>query len=208
MKCCFTSTETVGLLGTGAQDASTSTFTQLLSSVSSQYRGHAIILTRFLEVSTTSCLGLRYPPPPPLRIPTVFQGLSLIPLLTLLLALLLGLLPIHFLTLSLTPCSRTVNDSISQTITDAPPLLRLSVSAFFRLSHFFTHRLHLLHYHYHHHSSKTIPDSPSCTTTTDLFLSNDRCRLCITAVSKRSNYLLAVPEHFLFVIHLLQPGVS
>ena len=35
LKCCFTSTETVGLLGTGAQDGYPSTFTQLLSSDSS-----------------------------------------------------------------------------------------------------------------------------------------------------------------------------
>ena len=32
VECCFTSTETVGLLGTGAQDVHQSTFTQLLSS--------------------------------------------------------------------------------------------------------------------------------------------------------------------------------
>ena len=32
VECCFTSIETVGLLGTGAQDAATSTFTQLLNS--------------------------------------------------------------------------------------------------------------------------------------------------------------------------------
>ena len=46
-ECCVTSTETIGLLGTGAQDAATSTFTQLLSSAKWRQRRGVAFWSRF-----------------------------------------------------------------------------------------------------------------------------------------------------------------